>query len=216
MGAMASQITSITIVYSTVHSDADQRKHKSSVSLAFVRGIHRWPVNSPHKGPVTREMLPFDDVIMHCSWTRMGWPQMLLWILAAAVKSWIYVYIDFVLGDQCDYLSIVTLHGWPLTEVQGQWLLWQDHIALTPGHGVCPYIWRKGPNMKLIDDDSSVETKQLDFTYKQWIACFLQINSVLSRFYCCFNRHNYRSPVRSMYIEHVYYRSPQTECILNK
>ena len=43
---------------------ADQRKHQSPVSLAFVRGIHRWPVNSPDKGPVTRKMFPFDDVIM--------------------------------------------------------------------------------------------------------------------------------------------------------
>ena len=40
------------------------KKHQSSAPLAFVRGIHRWPVNSPHKGPVTRKMLPFDDVIM--------------------------------------------------------------------------------------------------------------------------------------------------------
>ena len=43
---------------------ADQRKRQSSASLAFVRGIHRSPVNSPHKGPVTLEMLPLDDVIM--------------------------------------------------------------------------------------------------------------------------------------------------------
>ena len=57
-------ITSLTIVYSTVNSGADQRKHQSSASLAFVRGIHRWPVNSPHKGPVTRKMFPFDDVIV--------------------------------------------------------------------------------------------------------------------------------------------------------
>ena len=67
MGAIASQITSLTIVYSTVYSDADQRKHQSSASLAFVWGIHRGPVNSPHKWPVTRKMLPFDDVIMHTS-----------------------------------------------------------------------------------------------------------------------------------------------------
>ena len=53
---MASQITSPTIVYSTVCSDAAQRKHQSSVSLAFMRGIHRWPVISPHKGPVTRKI----------------------------------------------------------------------------------------------------------------------------------------------------------------
>ena len=48
MSAMASQITSLTIVYSTVYSGPDQRKHQSSPSLAFVRGIHRGPVNSPH------------------------------------------------------------------------------------------------------------------------------------------------------------------------
>ena len=64
MSLMASQITSLTIVYSTVYSGAGQRKHQSSASLAFVRGIHRWPVNSPHKRPVTRKMFPFDDVIM--------------------------------------------------------------------------------------------------------------------------------------------------------
>ena len=64
MGAVASQITSLTIVYSTVYSGADQRKHQSSALLAFVREIHRLPVNSPHKGPVTRKMFSFDDVIM--------------------------------------------------------------------------------------------------------------------------------------------------------
>ena len=54
----------VTIVCSTVCSGADERKHKSSASLVFVRGIHRWPVVSPHKGLVTRKMFPFDDVIM--------------------------------------------------------------------------------------------------------------------------------------------------------
>ena len=55
MGTMASQITSLIIVFLTVYSDADQRKHEISVSLAFVRG---------HKWPVTRKKFPFDDVIM--------------------------------------------------------------------------------------------------------------------------------------------------------
>ena len=68
MGAVVSQITSLTTVYSTVYSDADQRKHRSSASLAFVRGIHRGPMNSPHKWPVTRKMFPFDDVIMVEVW----------------------------------------------------------------------------------------------------------------------------------------------------
>ena len=71
MSALAYQITSITIVYSTVYSGTDQRKHQSSVSLAFVRGIHRWPVNSPHKWPVTRKMFPFDDVIMYETSSKM-------------------------------------------------------------------------------------------------------------------------------------------------
>ena len=64
MSAMASQITSLTIVYSNVYSGANQRKHQSSTSLAFVWGIHRWPMNSPHRGPVTQKTFPFDDVIM--------------------------------------------------------------------------------------------------------------------------------------------------------
>ena len=73
MGMMASQITSLTIVYSTVYSGADQRKHQRSASLALVRGFHRWPGNSPHKGPVTRKMFPFDDVIIFdpCIWERV-------------------------------------------------------------------------------------------------------------------------------------------------
>ena len=64
MSPMASQITSLTIVFSTVYSGADQRKHKSSESQAFAWGIHRWPVCSPHKWLVTRKMFPFDDAIM--------------------------------------------------------------------------------------------------------------------------------------------------------
>ena len=64
MSGIASQITSLTIVNSAVYSDTDQRKYQSSASLAFVWEIHRGLVNSPHKGPVTRKMFPFDDVIM--------------------------------------------------------------------------------------------------------------------------------------------------------
>ena len=64
MDKVASQITSLAIVYLTVYSDADQRKHPSSASLAFVCGIHWGPVNSPHKCPVTRKIFPFEDVIM--------------------------------------------------------------------------------------------------------------------------------------------------------
>ena len=73
MSAIASQITSLAIVNSTVYSNADKKNHQSSASLAFVWGIHRGPVNSPHKWPVTRKMFPFDDVIMSaCYWTYLG------------------------------------------------------------------------------------------------------------------------------------------------
>ena len=90
MGAMASQITSLTIVYSTVYSDADQRKYQRSASLAFVRGIHRWPVNSPHTWPVRLKMFPFDDVIMHfdnvlSQWQRSNWSQDIPFVL---MVSW--------------------------------------------------------------------------------------------------------------------------------
>ena len=60
MSMMASQITSVSLDY----LGADQRKHQSSTLPALVRGIHRWPVNSSHKRPVARKILPFDDLIM--------------------------------------------------------------------------------------------------------------------------------------------------------
>ena len=71
MNLVTSQITSISIVCASIYSGTDQRKHQSSALLDFVRRIYRWSVNSPHKGPVTRKMFPFDDVIMtfvDCSW----------------------------------------------------------------------------------------------------------------------------------------------------
>ena len=70
MTMLASQITSLTVVYSIVYSGVNQRKHQSSASLAFVREIHRGPVNFPHKWPVTRKMFPFDDVIMWFSFAN--------------------------------------------------------------------------------------------------------------------------------------------------
>ena len=64
ISAMESQITSVSVVCPTVCSGVDQRKHQIPSSLAIVRGIHRSPVDSLHKGPVTRKMFPFDDVII--------------------------------------------------------------------------------------------------------------------------------------------------------
>ena len=65
MSAMASQITSLTIVYSNIYLGTDQRKQQSSTSLACVWGIHRGPVNSLHKWAVTRKMIPFDVIMVH-------------------------------------------------------------------------------------------------------------------------------------------------------
>ena len=60
-----------------------KKKNQSSASLAFVRGIHRGPVNSPHKWPVTRKMFPLDDVIM-------------IWNLPTSLcyHAWIYFLYD--------------------------------------------------------------------------------------------------------------------------
>ena len=80
-GTMASQITSLAIVYSTVYSDANKKKHQSSASLSFVRGIHRGPVNSPHKWPVTRNMFPFDNVIMSWPYDKVMW-FILIWFFS--------------------------------------------------------------------------------------------------------------------------------------
>ena len=66
-GANASQITSLTIVYSTLYSGIDQWKHQSSA----VRGIHRWAGNSPHKWQ-TQKVFPFDDVIVKHGFGLVG------------------------------------------------------------------------------------------------------------------------------------------------
>ena len=79
MNAVASQITSLAIVYSTVFSCAYKKKNKNSAPLAFVGGIHRWPVNSPHKGPVTRKMFPFDDVVV-CQYAPRNLIAVNIWV----------------------------------------------------------------------------------------------------------------------------------------
>ena len=142
MGTMTSQITSLTIVYSTVYSGADQRKHQSSASLAFVWGVNRGPVNSPHKWPVTRKMFPFDDVIM----------MVLGWFLFPLFPQWVSVTLALapcnlnsfrVVQDNYND-SIETSHYMPLVGVIHVWWLessrkgslsrllfyvWTNHLA---------------------------------------------------------------------------------------
>ena len=119
MGAMASQITRLTIVYSTVYSGADQRKHPSSASLAFVCGIHSWPVNSPHKWPVTRKMFSFDDVSMDTGHELM-----------AASSKWRITHTTITIVKQIyrsqkgfiscwlsDRIWLIALRGWLILQV---------------------------------------------------------------------------------------------------
>ena len=98
IGMTASQITSFMIVYSTVYSGADQWKHESSVSLAFVQGIHRGPVNSQHKWPVTWKMFAFDDVIKK---SGMGGPNNNT--TGLIIPSWMSNYIHFKVWDEIVY-----------------------------------------------------------------------------------------------------------------
>ena len=119
MGDMASQITSISTVCSVVCSGAHQRKHQSSVSLAFVMGIHRWPVDSPHKGPVMRKMFPFDDAIicifyMGCTaherklhqWYQCLWSEKQLVPLIFLITLYIIKPLPFQLHPGHDLMSI--------------------------------------------------------------------------------------------------------------
>ena len=130
MGTIATQITSLTVVCSTVYSDADQTKHQNSASLAFVRGIHRGPVNSPNKWPVTGKMFPFDDVIMHAN--PGHWPALCAGLLccnffniltpvpyhhffSSLILLFIYIYS----------LSFFTWCIWCIN-----WSCWQSYITL--------------------------------------------------------------------------------------
>ena len=117
MSTMASDITSLTSVYSTDYSGADQRKHQSSASLAFVRGIHRWPVNSRHKWLVTRKMFPFDDVTMWLhvdSWSRVDYLNRQLYVMA-----WFF-FITYPFFTACIYCNhaqninctVSDIHSW--------------------------------------------------------------------------------------------------------
>ena len=121
MGAIASQITSLTIVYSTIHSAADERKHQSSASLAFVREIHRSPVNSPHKWPVTRKVFPFDDVIIVTQimfqWGRVigvlcefrSWWSIFFCVYTFCLFSRVFIFITIIL--RCSvYISLIHIH----------------------------------------------------------------------------------------------------------
>ena len=90
MSAMASQIAGVSIVCSNFCSGEDQRAHQSSASLAFGRGIHRSPVNSPHKGPVMRKMFAFDGVIVDVSSAGPGSQDTLKYLQSVLIEIEIF------------------------------------------------------------------------------------------------------------------------------
>ena len=125
MGAIASSITGLIIFYSIVYSGADQRKHQSSASLAFVREIHRWPVNSPHKWPVTRKMFPFDDVIMFIVSLSPGSPtswSMCRWVTIRAAKM--HKVSTAISNDVICFANVT----------RNQWILSRQHISTFNHH----------------------------------------------------------------------------------
>ena len=108
MSAIASQITGVSIVCSTVYSGADQRQHQRPASLAFVRGIHRWPMDSHHKGPVTRKMFPFDDDNMkHISKSR----QYPFWDKSAVRAAFVRVGKIYIIRQSAYEEMKVGFHG---------------------------------------------------------------------------------------------------------
>ena len=116
MSAMASQSTSPTIVYSADYSGADQRKHLSPALLAFVRGIHRWPVNYPHKEPVTRKMFPFDDVVMIQYFALCWRKRPVILMTASENQCYFEQYLSVVpyaqiMTGYCQFVTVL-LHKW--------------------------------------------------------------------------------------------------------
>ena len=113
MGVMASQITGVSIGCTNVCSGANQRNNQSSASLAFVGGIHRWPVNSLHKRLVTREMFPFDCVIMKLFDRDLIAVELIFhWILTTGsfywhvltlIPAWIRHYIHYKIWGEITY-----------------------------------------------------------------------------------------------------------------
>ena len=122
MGTIASQTTSLAIVYSTVYSDPDQRKHQSPASLAFVRGIHQRPVNSPHKWPVTRKMFPLHDQTSSCRISVTSFKRNIISIIAVVLsncfpsvckyrRSFKKSDLDFKNKDVCKFIEVANTNN---------------------------------------------------------------------------------------------------------
>ena len=169
MSTLASQITSFTIVYSIVYSGVYQSKHQISALLAFVRGIHRWPVNILHKGQVTRKIFPFDDVVMNIcdklSLTRTSgppsssgklWPQL---SVRQSTMNWGPHY-EHGLNIECRNANLLILHHHGL---------WREFFLLTKS---------AGPFRSVNQHYSDVTTWSLNSPAKRlFVQSFFQANN---------------------------------------
>ena len=126
MGSMASLITSITSVYSTIHSCADKTKRQSSALLAFVRGIHRRPGNSPRKWPVTRKMFPFDDVIMY---TEIIFLSALI-VFQLTCHWCLFLYVKLIQSLHSCMWKILIGRAWNHCLTQFFTVYWQQYASL--------------------------------------------------------------------------------------
>ena len=131
MSAMTSQITGVLIVCSVVYSGADQRKHQSSASLAFVRGVHRWPVDSPHKWPVTLKCFHlmsswWTDTMHQCNmdhpitWIKSAWHLSHELYRRFTIRRSNFSIISCV----CYPGAAAKNHDCPIEQVKQLWIIW--------------------------------------------------------------------------------------------
>ena len=166
MGGIAYLITSLTLVYSTVYSDADQRKHQSSASLAFVRGIRRQPVNSPHKWPVTRKMFPFHGYRV-CRAALSG---------AEKILSSHFSVTHYGLVTPCGDRD---LGLWMISQVMACLIAWR-HEAITWNSVGLSSVISRGIHMRL----SSYEELKIPISKTRLKICILKVAPRSSRNRC--------------------------------
>ena len=179
MSVMASQITSLTIVYSTVYSGVNHRKHQSSASMAFVWGIHRSPVNSPHKGPVPRKMFPFHDVVMkpqlpYSSCHSHSYIEAKLGQLSTVLTTKSYIFLWYFFG--CWWFKLFLLNWW----CHSKWPTKSQEISKSFGtssvNSLWPsdYIWCHKSELTL----TRVKGYSLTAPRQYLNQCWLRINGI--------------------------------------
>ena len=147
MSAIGSQITGVSIVFSTVCSSADHRKHHSSVSLAFGEGNKPMTGGSPQRGPVTRNMFLFDDVIMSSkvfSWIRSGAiAKEVLMDLILITCAWrlhllfCVSFNPFARGKWVKWYTQQSTYSPSSIQVNGSWMFGAKHCFIAHGHVYC-------------------------------------------------------------------------------